>query len=131
MERKIIFRGKNPKNGWIYGDLINDRGDVFIAPLGIANPFATADDFVVDENTVGQFTGLEDKNVNYVYDGDIVKTKYGRVCLVVWNSSPSHVGFGLNPLETENPCPPEYDLYKGDNLEVIGNIHDNPELVEE
>lgn len=131
MERKNIFRGKNRKNGWIYGDLIHNRGEVFIAPLGIANPFATAEDFIVDENSVGQFTGLEDKNVNYVYDGDIVKTKYERVCLVVWNSSPNRVGFDLKPLETEHQCPPEYDLYKGDNLEVIGNIHDNPELLEE
>ena len=61
MERKNIFRGKNKKNGWIYGDLIHNRGEVFIAPIGIANPFATAEDFVVDENSVGYFTSLKDK----------------------------------------------------------------------
>ena len=67
MERKNIFRGKNKKNGWIYGDLIHNRGEVFIAPLGIANPFATAKDFVVDENTSGQFSRRKDKNSKDIY----------------------------------------------------------------
>ena len=65
MERRNIFRGKNKKNGWIYGDLIHNRGEVFIAPIGIANPFATAEDFVVDEvevycrrNTIYSFNQL-------------------------------------------------------------------------
>ena len=75
MERKNIFRGKNKKNGWIYGDLIHNRGEVFIAPLGIANPFSTADDFVVDENTIGQFSRRKDKNSKDIYDGDIVTGK--------------------------------------------------------
>lgn len=129
MEREIKFRGKNSKGEWIYGDLIHNRGAVFIAPIGIANPLAKAVDFMVDEETVVEFTGLHDKNGKEVYINDIVRTKYGRLCIVKCFLSPCQVGIDLKPIEIEHQYPSQYDLYLSENLEVVGNIHDNPELI--
>ena len=85
----------------------------------------------INEDTIGQFTGLKDKNGIDIYEGDIVKTKNGRLCVVKWFSSDNFVGFDMKPIETGHECPSEYDLYKSNNLEVVGNIYDNKELLEE
>ena len=84
----------------------------------------------VSANTVGQYTGLTDKNGKKIFEGDIVKTKTGRLCEVYWFNSPKLSGWDLNPLEFEHNAPSGYDLFLSENLEVIGNIHDNPELLE-
>ena len=52
----------------------------------------------------------------------------GRLCCVVWFSSPSHQGFDLKPIECKNPPPTQWDLWK--DLEVVGNVFDNHELLE-
>ena len=125
MERKNIFRGKNKKNGWIYGDLIHNRGEVFIAPLGIANPFATAEDFVVDENSVGYFTSLKDKTNKDIYEGDIV-SKYGEYFICVWVEKYASFAF-----VEDNKCG-GYNYFQEcdkDELKIIGNIYDNVELL--
>lgn len=117
MERKNIFRGKNKKNGWIYGDLIHNRGEVFIAPLGIANPFATAEDFVVDEDSVGYFTGLKDKTNKDIYEGDIIiidrmANEYNLISNVEYISGSFKVKY-MWPLRKYS-----------DKCRVIGNIYD-------
>lgn len=125
MERKNIFRGKNSKNGWIYGDLIHNRGEVLIAPLGIANPFATAEDFIVDENSVGYFTSLKDKTNKDIFEGDIV-SKYGEDSICVWVEKYACFAF------VENKEYGEYNYFQQcdkSNLKVIGNIYDNVELL--
>ena len=122
MERKNIFRGKNKKNGWIYGDLIHNRGEVFIAPIGIANPFATADDFVVDENSVGYFTSLKDKTDKDIYEHDIVSHN-GKIFICVWVERFASFAFIENG---------KYDFFQEcdkDELKVVGNIYDNVELL--
>lgn len=143
--REILFRGKNVRTGkWVYGSLIlvgeyccilepEDESNAYDYPyldpdLGIIDGQATP----VDPKTVGQFTGLFDKNDKKIFEGDIVKTKYGRLCVVKWFSSQVHNGWDLKAVTTVENCvhtkpPTVFDLYKKDNLEVVGNIHDNPE----
>ena len=129
--REILFRGKRLDNGrWI-------RGFPFAVHSGLKiEGIETWDGerHLVDTKTVCQWTGLVDVHGVKIYEGDIVRTKYDRLCIVVWFASPQHNGWDLTPVDTiENilytKCPDLYDIYKRDNLEVIGNIHDNPELM--
>ena len=125
MERKNVFRGKNKKNGWIYGDLIHNRGEVFIAPIGIANPFAAAEDFVVDENSVGYFTSLKDKTDKDIYEHDIISHN-GKIFICVWVEMYASFAFVE---DKENGGYTYFSMCDKDKLKIIGNIYDNVELL--
>lgn len=80
-------------------------------------------------DTLMSWIGRSDKNGTEIYDNDIVKTKHGRFCLVNWKETPSFIGFDLSPIESTNKNPDEYDLWKSENLEVVGNRFENSELL--
>lgn len=129
-EREILFRGKGNRKynsgGWYHGYLSKDcDGDYVITEIGFSR--------TVIPSTVGRYTGLTDKNGKRIFEGDIVRTKYGRLCTVIWFSSNSFAGWDLKPILTrgnlnDNP-PDKHDLFLPENLEIIGNVHDNPELL--
>lgn len=121
--RQILFRGYNLKNNkWLYGYYFVNRGKHFICPEGIANPLASWEDFVVEEESVGQWTGRTDAKNKKVYEGDVVLGIEGRVKgmrkLVEWSDFAS--GFTI-PIwcDIDDEC----------CYEVIGNIYQNKELL--
>lgn len=125
---EILFRGKRTENGeWKYGlpHYNLDNEIEFITVPGKIYPNC----FKVDPDTVGQFISVLDKNKMQIFDGDIVRTKYGRICKVVWFAP--QLCWDLYPLESKSKAPDTYDLFKSENLEVIGNIYDNPEILKE
>lgn len=120
--REILFKGKvNDTKEWIIGDLISHTYEnPNIRPVG------RLDSYIVIPETVGQYTGLTGKNGKKIFEGDIVR--YGdTVHKVVFENRNKTAYFGLvySPLETL-PFGHYQDLRQ---IEVIGNAHDNPELL--
>ena len=123
--REIKFRGKRLTDGkWIYGDFFRNRGLAFIASDGIVeNPLASWHDYNVAPDTVGQFTGLHDCDGNEIYEGDIVRNESAGFCGVVQYRDATFIIFLGEMNGALLIC-----LQTG-SLEIIGNIHDNPELL--
>lgn len=122
--REILFRGKTVDNGeWIYGD--------YSAPFAFypANIFKQDGEFegvAVVPETVGQYTGLTDKNGMRIFEGDLIRsTETGETAIVQWFSE--HSAFMIW-CKTSNQVGFLYECEKS-IIEVIGNIHDNPELI--
>ena len=123
--REILFRAKREAtNEWVYGYFVNEYDDfqIYVQPQIITRSGRE----YVNENTLGQFTGLTDKNGVKIFEGDIVR--YGdTIHKVVFEQRNGTAYFGLvySPIETL-PFGHYQDLQQ---LEVIGNIYDNPELI--
>jgi hypothetical protein len=121
MENKSpIFRAKNLKGEWIEGDLIHNRGEVFIAPVGIANPLAKAEDFQVDENTVGQHVYLLDQYGRKAFVGDIFLDEMEKEQIIRL----SHGGFVYGDDEIKSLSNEENALLFPKTCTIIGSIHD-------
>jgi uncharacterized phage protein (TIGR01671 family) len=121
MQRKIEFRGKKQKdNSWIYGLIIKDTYGHYRIQFD-ANQFSQ----VVKPETIGQFTGLKDKRGVKIYEGDILKNE-NEIINVLWNNK--YAGFTLH-CDNWACLAFFYEYLDVKNVEVIGNIHDNPELL--
>ena len=129
--REILFRGKRTDNGeWEYGDLwCNPYGKRAVCIVSPINDQGTTGGNEVIPETVGQYTGLTDKNGRRVFEGDIVKFYNGdgeySPYEVRWQDS------GFSVLMNGNPdLFDELDDFFSRRCEIIGNIYDNPELLE-
>ena len=120
--REILFRGKDIKGNWYEGLLAHN---IAKDEWYISNKAGISTAYQVRPETIGQFTGLTDKNGVKIFEGDIVR--YGdTIHKVVFEQRNGTAYFGLvySPIETL-PFGHYQDLRQ---LEVIGNIYDNPEL---
>lgn len=124
MKQEIKFRAKDIEHkDWCYGIIHNNGINLF--PVE------------VDTNTIGQFTGLYDKNGNEIYDGDIVRScKYKNIKHIVSyeDKVASFLAVCIDEnIETdlENKCHITQEWIDNYPKEVIGNIFDNKELLKE
>ncbi len=120
--RKIIFRGRDIAGNWHYGDLEIISDDL----CKIVNHKLLEYGKVVDRDTVGQYTGLTDNKGEKIFEGDIVKHDFedeqiGEQYAVV-DFSCKYASFMISPINDWMYC-------DKNDCEVIGNIHDNPELL--
>lgn len=124
--REILFRGKTEKGEWVYGDLLtpDQFGNGYsIADHSIASPGQNV--FDVIPGTIGQYTGLTDKNGKKIFEGDIVKGSWGTIFVVFYDNS--FLQFRAKP---QSGVERDIDYYQGYNgFVVIGNLYDNPELL--
>ena len=148
MKGEILFRGQRyDKKQWVEGDLIHGvglrKGKMYILPLH-ANLASLEgcdplDGYNAIPETIGQFTGLTDKNGTKIFEGDIIKAPSGRLYVVIWSTwihdekrnkfltdRYEFTGWciskdGINPCDTL-----DWETLQG---EVVGNVHDNPELL--
>ena len=137
--REILFRGKRKDNGeWVKGSLWDEiPGEL----VGIAQ-YGSCVFHHVDLETVGQFTGLTDKNGKKIFEGDVFHLDDEVVAVVIFQDGCFRLEeYGLRGAFTESgfdecgggwdviDCSP-IDWYTIKDMEIIGNIHDNPELLE-
>lgn len=124
---------------WVYGDLIHRPNNV-LHILTFKEDKKIFENYVIDPDTVGQFTGLKDKNGKDIYEGDLIKAPSGRIYAVIFstwrheekNEFPKvidlyeHTGWCIS-LDGVNPC----DLLDSEVCQgsIIGNVFDNPELL--
>ena len=131
--REILFRGKCCTTGeWVEGFLgIEVLDDYVIQQFSFDEYFASEciDQYSVKLETVGQYTGLTDKNGKKIFEGDILEGDLEDSLDpgAKWRSEIIWGKFGWNCKDNKISLPmDEYDIREG---EVIGNIHDNPELL--
>lgn len=137
--REILFRGKRIDNGeWVEGWFVN----IWTGTKYVAHIHTGMYVNLVNPSTVGQYTGLTDKNGKKIFEGDIVSA---------WSAG-SHGNFAVKWRQEASPCFILYPAFNGhelwslhgckggvantkrgngysDDVEIIGNIHDNPELL--
>ena len=163
--REILFRGETSDGEWVEGILFNAEEDTFIIPHGNEYSYNPIEGLAFDvygckvaPETVGQYTGLTDKNGKRIFEGDIVRyntyddfdcqsvVKFGE-----YNQDGSAGEYSANKcigfyVDVDNFTCPDWCEYgsncfsnylKQQNIlevaqycEIIGNIHDNPELME-
>lgn len=126
--REILFRGKRKKGDkrWVEGDLLHGYSG-----FGITNRYYAGSSFEVVPETVGQYTGLTDKNGARIFEGDIVsghlddlfpedESRYE----IAW------IDYGWHLTNLDGTVDTAEQDWVNQNFEVIGNIYDNPELME-
>lgn len=132
--REILFRGQREDNGeWVYGYLVKLPSAIMIGdyfnPWYIYVPPKDPEDnggyYRVIPGTVGQYTGWTDKNGVKIFDGDICEIdREGGRFEIIWDNPCARVALVSDELYFA------FDQFHSNEISVIGNIHDNPELLE-
>lgn len=133
---EILFRGKSIQgNDWVYGYFIKLLKPCIFDEKMKKDPVYAGNWIYklspVDPATVGQYTGLTDKNGNKIFEGDIVRYQPSRhpekLFLVKWLENLA--SFRAYPIDEDAGWLPSLNTGSVASLEVVGNIYDNPEML--
>lgn len=127
MKDRYLCKAKRVDNGeWVQGYLYGIWEKRYIL-WGMTNDVPNM--IEVDSSTICQCTGLKDKNGELIWENDVVNCLIEECCgFTGWNES--EAGFYFNVLLEDGRFEEEYIYDYQDGIEVIGNIFDNPELLE-
>lgn len=118
--REILFRGKEFYTGdWVEGYYVKGT-----TRQGIVKSFACHPRYDVIPESVGQFTALYDKNGKRIFEGDIVVYRGDEYGVIEYDAEIARFCVTFDTWSTD------FDHLYGKELEIIGNIHDNPKLLE-
>jgi hypothetical protein len=120
MKREIKFRAYSSHNHKMY-PVSNIEWDIDGRIWVIADDGKNGIELMDEEAHLMEYTGLHDKNGREIYEGDVVKNEYGKVMEVQYDPRSAAFGVGDYYFGT---------IGSGKTLEVIGNIFENPELLE-
>ena len=130
MNNRYLYRAKRPDNGeWVEGFLVKKHGLFFIYSV-INSDTCGQSNYEVDESTICQCTGLKDKNGKLIWENDI--------CIITDGTLDEEDGYfrldweidrAMFEFEGTGICA-NFDNVSGYDCEVVGNIFDNPELLE-
>lgn len=140
MEDRYLFKAKTAKivgtynndvedGVWVYGSLRCDVGKYTIFQFETAR--ADYVEYEIDPSTICQCTGLKDKNGKLIWENDVVKDEHGNLYKAFWQSN--YYQFSWVCVKSDVfSIGTKWDLwsFKSFEIEVIGNIFDNPELLE-
>ncbi|MDD3038847.1 YopX family protein [Bacteroides sp.] len=124
--RIIKFRGKTScldNNEWVYGDLHIISKRPHIHSISSNCPLS------IDVNTVGQFTGLLDKNGKEIYEGDIIGREHNEIKVAAYVIEYIEGGLYARSVISGAVFQMSIKSATNDRYYIIGNIHDNPELL--
>lgn len=140
--REILFRGQTQRRGervrigdgqklpsrWVYGGVLQGAGDrsIIYGGLNVNDPAMGLEKWIIYSDTLGQFTGATDKNGKKIFEHDIARFDKG---VFVVRYSDCRMGFCFDGLFGRG-CQPGFTTPHWEDVEIIGNIHDNPELLE-
>lgn len=134
MVREIKFRGKRLDNGeWAYGSLLQEQINGATCECIIIDHIYARERKQIKVGTCGQYTGLQDSNSKEIYEGDIlIEPSVATVPLEVRYNEKQCAFCLIEHTHTEGPllgtCPLGDMLRHYPHMNVVGNIHDNPEL---
>ena len=119
--REILFKAKRIDNGeWVEGYVVRKHGLYFIYSI-VNSESCRQNNYEIIPETLCQFTGLCDKNGKKIFEGDILKFRSG-IYSVEWDNE--HSKF----LQRDGQFSRELHIWIAKS-EIVGNIHDNPELL--
>ena len=120
---KAFVNGEWIKGNWVYGDFNRRMSEEteFCITVDFFEDGYDVESYNVFEYTVGQYTGLKDKNGKKIFEGDIIKNWFDEIGIVKYEQK--RAAFVVNNWKNV------YILWTNNDIEVIGNIFENPELI--